>query len=286
MYKSTSQLVNRKIAPKEASSLLTFNNYHGQRPMNEAKARMYSELIKLGKMRHADVCVAVGPDGNRYLLNGQHTLQGCVWSGKELLVVIAYYKCETWNDVAELFASFDTTYSIRTQNHIFIAYRAGYANEKLRDVPLRTLGSCGTALAALQTSVPCFIAKTGDKNVKPKLVENHPSEVLWIASFVDCTFLQKVGAVTAMIATRRKNPAKAELFWRKVQSGLGYATKNDPEKKVREFLIGSANLGNNSRNAHESIYAICISWWNTFVTGDTRNGVKLAVMKDLPKVLS
>lgn len=287
MYKLSQQVAARKITPKEAEQFLALNNFPGQRALQEAKAKRYGELLTAGRLRPVEIAFATCPDGNRYLMNGQHVCQGCVWSGREMHAKLEYYKCETWTDAWQLFATFDV-HASRTQNQIFNAARGLFGNEELRSVPIRVLSACGAALVSLNNGKVDFrrIHKTADKTSKPQLVEEHAKDVLWIQTFADAPFMMRVGCVTAMIATHRKNAEKAEIFWRKVQSGLGFKSKTEPEKRIRDFLQSPTVGQMNSRSHHEAVYATCICWWNSFVTGESRHSVKIAAMSEMPAVKS
>lgn len=286
MYKLTHPPKPCKVAPKDCEGFLLLNNFPGQRALNEAKAKRYSELLIQGKLRPVDIAFATCPDGNRYLMNGQHVSQGCVWANKEMNAVLSYYKCETWSDAWQLMATFDV-HASRTQGQIFNAARGLFKNEGLRDVPLRVLSSCGTALACMSNGSVSFHrhSKTADKTTKPLLVEQHATDVLWVARFADSNAMMRVGCVAAMIGTHRKNPAKADEFWSKIHDGLGFKSKTEPQKKVFDYLSRTTgNAQNNSRTHHDAVYATCVAWWNAFITGEDRTIVKVGAMGELPKI--
>ncbi len=287
MYKLINNPVTRKITAQEAEAFLALNNFPGQRDLLELKARRYSELLDQGRLRPVEIAFATCPDKNRYLMNGQHVCQGCVWSGKEMHATVSHYRCETWTDAWYLFSSFDV-HSSRTQGQIFKAARGQFGNDELKSVALRTLSTCGSALAAMDGNKVSFArcTATADKTTKPALVNEHALDVLWVNQFSDSSRLMRVGAVCAMIATHRANPAKADLFWSKIHSGLGFKSKSDPEKKVFDYLLKPPQTQMNSRSHHESVYATCICWWNSFVSGEPRVSVKFGAMTELPKVKS
>ena len=290
MYKLSSKIVTRKVTAKECASFLDYNNFPGQRALSEGKARRYSDLLISGLLRPVEIAFATCPDGNRYLMNGQHVCQGCVWANREMDATITYYKCETWTDAWKLFATFDV-HAARTQGQIFGAARGLFTNESLRDVPIRVLQSCGSALACLTKDSAEFSRgqKTADKITKPQLVEDNPKDVLWVSTFSDASHLMKVGCVAAMIATHRKSPTKAEEFWRKIQTGLEFKSKTEPEKRLYDFLNNgnaSSKTHTNSKTHHGIMFATCVSWWNSWVKGEKRISVKVAAMQEMPKVLS
>ena len=286
MYRLTQAPIARKVTPEQAEDFLKFNNFKGQRPLMEFKARRYSQLIKQGMMRPVDIAFALCPDGNRYMMNGQHVCQGCIWAGVEMNAIITNYKCTTWEEAWMLFATFDV-HASRTQNQIFVAARGLFANEELRDVPLRVLSTCGSALIAINGPSVRFTRneKTADKTSRPLAVEEHGSDVLWVSTFCDAEFLIRVGCVAAMLVTRRRDREQADVFWRKIQTGLNFKSRQDPEKKLFDYLQSPHRGDRANRTHHEFVYATCISWWNSWRTGTPRKSVKVNAMQELPKAL-
>lgn len=285
MYKKISSNT-RKVTPKECKHFLAINNFPGQRRLNPEKARHYSELNIQGGLRPVGIDVATIPGGERVLMNGQHVCQGCIWSDRDMDANITFWKCETLSDAWQLFATFDV-HQCRTQSHIFQAARGTFSNPELREVPLRILQTAGTALGIANSKPVNFRMFDKNKSTKVKLVEVHSEEVIWLSTFADTSEMIRVGAFAAMLVTRRKDKHAAESFWRKVQSGVGYASKHDHEKKVRDMLFswsGNGKLGKNGYYQHEGLYSSCICWWNSWRKGEPRTAVKLAAQKEVPNV--
>lgn len=241
MYKLTNQLVNKKMTPKDAEHFLTLNNFPGQRKLQESKAKRYSELIVSGFMRPVEISFALLPDGNRYLMNGQHVCQGCIWSGKEMTATISYFKCESWSDALELFATFDV-HAARTQGQVFHAARGLFKDDRLHTVPLRLLNSAGSALVVIEPGFAVFsmASRTADKTSKIHLVEKYADEVMWVASIPQSEIIWRVGVLAAAFDTYRKNKVEAEKFWKSVVEGISFKSKLDPAKKCRDYILDGA----------------------------------------------
>lgn len=286
MYKLTQQPIAKKITTKEASQFLDLNNFPGQRALSESKAKRYSELHTQGKLRPVDIAFATCPDGNRYLVNGQHVCQACIWSNKDMNAVITHWRCETWADAWQLFATFDV-HACRTQVQVFKAARGLFSAADLRDVPLRVLSSCGSALLALEGGVVSFDKlKTADKETKPRLVDLYASEAIWVSTFSECGHMINVGCVAAMLGTYRKHQEEAMEFWRKVADGLGYSSQTEPAKKVHDLLVRPYKeiASGNGRERQKFIFSSCVLWWNSHITGEPRKIVKFAAMSELPAI--
>mgnify|MGYP003344288628 CR=1 FL=1 len=283
MYKLTQQTQSRKISPKEAEYFLSLNNFPGQRSLNPLKVKKYCDIAIQGGFRPFNVSIATAPNGRKYMVNGQHCCSMVSITGRECNATIDYYRCDTDRDLWMLFASFDV-HATRTQSQIIKGARGLLSNEKMRELPLRHLSTCGTALSLMRGEVLTPGAQC-DKSEKVKLVDENPDFVLWSSIFHETPFLATVGVTTAMIATYRASKTGADKFWTMVKDGIGFISKQDPAFKLREDLRSRhlANLKPSKRYLVE--YAISVSWWNSHRKGESRNSVKVGAMKELPKAI-
>lgn len=290
MYKLSTAPSIRPVSPKEVErDFLPINNFPGQRDLNPSKSRTYADGMADGSFRMPPIDIATGPNGVKYLMNGQHTCHAIITHGKPVKCIVSHYACETEEDLWRLFATFDV-HATRTQGQIFKAARPFLDNENLHTLPLRILSACGSALAIIgDKGKPNFNEHSAlNKTRKIEVVNDHADEVLWVDRFINnnTNHLMRVGVIAAMIATRRANKELADSFWRVVSDGIGITSKDSPAWRLREKLIHSEWASRNTRNGHFVAYSICITWWNCLVTGEKRNGVKVQAMKEAPAVLA
>ncbi len=281
MYKLIQQPSPLKITVGEAKQFLELNVFPGQRTLSHAKARAYADLLLQGRLRPVDVAIATMPDGARVLLNGQHVCTACVLANKDMNAVVTRWKCETNRDAWELYASFDV-HATRTLGQVFQGARGLLTRPDMREVPFRILKNCGTALTALSVSPVSFNLVTF-KSAKVAIVDDNSADVLWVNRVATTEHVTRVGCIAAMIATHRKNPGMAEDFWAQVASGIGFKNKHEPQKRVHDFLLHDAPYGA-SRQSHECIFSICVTWWNSWRRNEPRSSVKFAAMKEIPTV--
>lgn len=294
MFQRIGKTQIRDVTTKEAEAFLKLNTFQGQRPLNQLKARQYADLMEKRLMRPVDIAVMTMPNGIKHLANGQHVCTAIVLYGKPFPARIDYYRAETEHDAWMLFGTFDV-HASRTEQHILKAAQGLFSNNKLRDVPLRVLQSCGSALFYLEAGggKPLFSGRPPTRTTKAELVERNAEEVLWASFMIGAshtngtsTPLTRVGVITAMMATARANTKQAQVFWEKVKTGE-LLTQNEPAYKLRQLLtrpsysLGGVR-GGNTMNMMQ--YVACISWWNSFRTGEPRSSVKLAAIKELPEV--
>jgi len=293
MFKKTNAPQFRSIDVEEAKSLLASNNFEGQRKLNLEKVKQYSELMKSGKMRDVDIAIATDRNSIKWLMNGQHVLSAIVLSGRPHPSIIQHYKCNTDDDLWKLFATFDVHQS-RTDPQIMRGARGRFKNTLLRETPLSILHICGTGLFALSYGERPRFTRSVSKTQKPELVEKHSNEVLWVANInprqtTETTgrFMERVGVVTAMIATYRANQEKATEFWTVVRDNE-MLRKDDPRRKLHDALLITAGSPKNTyghgTGSHIAIYSACVLWWNTWISGDKRTMIKLRAMKEIPLV--
>lgn len=279
----------RELTPGECEQFLQYNTFPGQRLRDLRRARLYSDAIVDGSMLPCDVAFAVMPDGGLVLMNGQHVLTAGALAGKNHLYRISYYECETPADAWKLFAKFDTHQS-RSRQTIMRGARGLFQDQRLHEVPLAVLSHCGTALMCLGAGngTPVFTSSaTIDKTLQPRLVEENPDDVLYVARFSDKKHLMRTGVVMAIIAIARQGNGKAEEFWKKIADGVGFTSKFDPAYRLREQLIeGVAQADQTNSARHRVYYSLCVAWWNAWISGEKRMTVKLGAMERIPKILA
>lgn len=285
MYKLTQQTQNRRITPKEAETFLALNTFPGQRAYRPLKARHYADLLLLGALRPVNISFASGPSGVKHLMNGQHVCNACIMANREMSANIDYYRCDTDEDMWHLYASFDV-HATRTQSDVFKGARAMLQDSRLHDLPLRHLSVCGSALLFASRDVVSFLIRDIGKTKKVDLVDKNPEFVLWASKFSENPVLSTVGCATAQVVTWRANSEKADEFWGVLDSGLGFTGKTDPRYILREKLGRGEQKNLKSVSKATAEYLLCVSYWNSWRTGTTRQLVKVASFKEMPKIES
>jgi len=273
------------VAPHKAESLIRLNTFQGQRPMSPRVINTYANLMLTDRFRVAEIAVAVMPDGTQYLMNGQHTCQSGIMAKKTFKASYQEYSCETDQDLWMLFGSFDV-HRARSESNIMKAARGLFENEELNAVPLRVLQVSASALLYLGSGMtPNFATRALTKVDKASLVDKHKEDVLITHEY--CSHFGKsmqVGVVIALMATFRKNPGKARVFWDRVILG-DKLERGTPQYALNHFLYALAGkVPNGGMSGHITRYKTCVAWWNSFIDGTNRSVVKIKAMKTLPEV--
>lgn len=285
MYAESRQPVFKIVTPKDAEAFLAINNFPGQRAYKPLKGKQIADNMDAGTHRRVEIAVAkVRESGVEYLMNGQHTSNAILIYGKPYPGVVSYYSCDTMEDAWRLFATFDV-HASRTEQQFMKARRGIFSDERLHAVSLRVLQCCGSALYALGAGTdPDFGNGTAkSKTEKADLVERHAEDVVFVASFDKHDGLIAVPIVTAIIATARKNKERASEFWNSVATGE-MLKASDPRMRLHDAISGTGFNAFRGRDRNKALYSICVSFWNSWRSGETRKCVKLQAMKSLPKV--
>jgi hypothetical protein len=286
MYAESRQPVFKDVGPKEAEAFLALNNFPGQRKFNPSKGKNYADNMADGRHRRVEIAIAkVRSTKTDYLMNGQHNCRGIMLYGKHYPAVVSYYSCDSMEDAWRLFATFDV-HASRTEQQFMHARRGLFKDERLHDIPLRVLQSCGTALYALGNGTdPLFGMKSNAKTEKADLVERNPGEVLFVSQYTEFPHVMLTPAVTAVIATYRKNAKAAQEFWDKVGTGEMLSLA-DPRRRLRDALMSGSHLTNTKGggSSMRASYIACILWWNSWRNGGNRKIIKVSTLKEIPKV--
>lgn len=276
-----------KLSPRRAQEILARENtFEGQRDLDRNWTIALGEAINKGTLTKGNIAFAQNGQGERFLVNGQHTCQAIVNADQSLMCTIDDYHCETSDDIWRLYATFDVGKQ-RGEQTIMKAARGLFKSESLRDVPLAIMASCGTSLLLLGDSTsPCFTFKRVPRTVKPELIEKHVHDVLYVRTLLaEIDMKPTIPILIPIIASHRGLPEKADDFWRRVLGGFGLE-KNSPEWKLNRELgpqkstVTKAALGPGGMIRNFTTWNLCVAWWNSFITGKPRVMVRLNEMKE------
>ena len=85
-----------------------------------------------------------------------------------------------------------------------------------------------------------------------------------------------------------RNGEKCAEFWNRVLIG-DELKKNTPQFNLHHILNGGVTKiktrAYSGHNFNDIVYKVCVSWFNSWVTKDNRQSVKLAAMERMPVVL-
>lgn len=264
-----------KVTKKLATEWAELPTIQEDRPISERRLDVYRRALKEGTFRPVTWAKAYCQETDQeYRVNGKHTSR--LLSSVDLkdygdqYVVIEEYDCETIEDVAKLYATFDSRVQLRTASDINRSFAASIP--ELADVKTKVINVCvgGLAMAA-NPSQPTI----GTAAEKAERLFDHSEFVLFVSGLlggerVSTRHLLRGPVVAAMATTYWKAKGPAAEFWTAVRDETG--TKPSlPDRKLAKLLTTSGiGLGLGTRKpgrlqmTQRECYVKCIHAWNAW----------------------
>lgn len=256
------------------------------RPLSERRLQVYRRMLALGQFRPVAWASALCEETNGiYRVNGKHTsiLLAGLEVVPEFFVTIEEYGCDTLEDVAKLYATFDSTIQSRSSRDIYYSFAA--AIPELRGLNTKVLTTGITGVAFHLMGVEAY--SRSQPVERAELVIEHSDFVLWLNSLIvagpvaentrghsrhKCQHLLRQPVVAAMFATYQKDQAAALAFWEAVRDDSG--PKPDcPDRVLSRYLLTTVMQGGLDRSTKSAgpreIYVKCLHAWNAWRKGDS-----------------
>lgn len=249
------------------------------RPLNPKRVEAYRKMLAAGLFRPVQwATVHCNETQATYRVNGKHT--SSLFAEYEELpqslhATIEHYHCDDIDDVARLYATFDSRTQVRTTNDINRAFAA--VDPELAEIPTKIINLCVTGIAyamcgdgyrdlgaaqraecLLETENKVFVAWASDVLG----TNNDNTRLLW-----------RGPVVAAMCATFRKSRKASSEFWMAVRDGSG-ATPKTPDRVLNRFLlsrtVSHGGMTTGGRSASKTVcgpremFVKCIHAWNAW----------------------
>lgn len=220
-------------------------------------------------------------DGKEYRVNGKHSSNAFVemfaaGSAPEAVALVEFYYCDTLEDVAALFATYDSKKSARTTSDINRIFSA--ASPRLENITSRVLDLCVTGLATAHWGTAAS-AQSIENRARLMLANEAFCEFmneLLSVDAKDCIHIKRGPVAAAIAATFRKCQADAKKFWIDVRDGAN-AVNTSPQRQLERYLLSVSikSKAKFKRGGEEivkkivdpsEVYARCILAWNAYRT--------------------
>lgn len=280
MWKLLSQPKTQRVTKKLAEEFCNMEACPQDRNLSEIRLRVYSKAINENRFR--PVCWAktrcMQTGGLHWVrVNGKHTslLMSMLDPMPEFYATVEEYVCDTLEDVAKLYATYDSKLQSRSVSDINRSFVA--CIPELAEIPMKT---CNMVISALA------FHKDGDFfTIKRQPAERAEAifEEIDFCLWVHKTFGDKKGkggplcripVCAAAYATYKREEKKATKFWTAVREETG-ETPDLPDRKLAKFL--STNYARNpgatcktsrhNRAEPNEFYAKCLHAWNLWREG-------------------
>lgn len=233
------------------------------RPLNPKRVEAYRKMLTAGLFRPVQwATVHCNETQATYRVNGKHTSN--LFSEYEELpqslhVTVEHYHCDTMDDVARLYATFDSRSQVRTTNDINRAFAA--IDDDLSQIPTKIINLCVTAISFYKHS-DAYSKVPAAERAECLLEDANKAFVLWVHDMLgnsanDATRLVwRSPVVSAMYATYLKSKSGAREFWLAVRDGTGHSHKS-PDRVLNRFLL-SRSVNNGAGASHKSGVSLCV----------------------------
>lgn len=268
------------------------------RPLSERRLSVYRSLFQQGLFRPCTWAKAYCNETNGwYRVNGKHTstLLSILETVPEFYVTLEEYSCDTLNDIARLYATFDSKLQSRTSRDINVSFAATVPELACISGRVVNLAVAGMAYHLMGSH-----ASRKQPAERAELLLEHTEFVLWLDGLLglqtkgtledgrkSAQHLHRSAVVAAAMATWMKAPEKATVFWTAVRDETG--EKNIlPDRKLAHWLLvtGTNNRGvtTEKRADEREFYSRCIHAWNAWRKNE-RTEMRYYPDKDVPRAV-
>ena len=272
------------------------------RPLSERRLQAYRRMVEIKGFRPVTWAKAYCKEtDSTSRINGKHTstLFATLDLEKyELLAVIEEYVCDTLEDLAKLYSTYDSRLQTRTAGDVNRSFSA--VIPELADMPADFINNTVAGLAWWAT--PLAVNKTTAAERAERLFDE-VGFVLWLAELfhvgdksrggdrMPTRHLSRAPVIGAIRACYEKSQRGAAEFWTAVRDETG-PRPNTPDRKLARYLtqmsvaIGSASADKPARfkATQREFYAKCLTAWNAWRRGDTTD-LKYYPDKKLPAAI-
>lgn len=237
--------------------------------------------------------VECGWDGGLRKLNGQHTCWARISlpESYEPTVQVNTWYVETENEWRELYSRFDRNWS-RTAGHVIHVNMFDTAEFAGVSKSVLTKLASGYRMWRLLdddfVDDPEVIANELRTPPMPPLARHVIRRIVAAASdkTTRVAFV-RAPVIAAMLETFRRSVAKSEDFWDKSLEGVKFTSKNDPSKRLRDWLMaatlsdrGGSSIGARRQVSRRDMWNMAVTLYNDHKAGRDRKGpVKLGALK-------
>jgi hypothetical protein len=264
------------------------------RPLNPKRVEAYRKMLAAGLFRPVQwATVHCNETQATYRVNGKHTSNLFAEYDdlpQNVHATIEHYHCDDLDDVARLYATFDSRTQLRTSNDINRAFAA--IDPDLCELPSKIINLCVTAIA-YSIHREEYHKKPAAERAECLLDDVNKQFIHWVRDVLGARnestqHLWRGPVVSAMYATWSKSRRDANEFWLAVRDGTG-ETPRKPDRVLNKFLLTKAvNYGGGATSrkgsalaAPREMFVKCLHAWNAW-RRDTTTDLKYHAQGKIP----
>lgn len=278
-----------KVTKNLARQYTEMDSCPHDRPLSERRLQVYQKLLAAGQFRPVTWASALCTEtGGLYRVNGKHT--STLLSGlpemPEFFVVIEEYECDTLEDVAKLYATFDSSMQSRTANDIYASF-AGTVKE-LKDLPIKVIRSAITGMAYHHFGQDLY-GKTQPQE-RAEMLLDCPEFGVWLYRLLEQGLTEAEGGflrgghkgghilrqpvVASVFASWQKSKQAALEFWREVINETNPKPESPSRKLARYLQVTSLKSRGGEKikmAGTREVYVKCLHSWNAWRKNEPTN---------------
>jgi hypothetical protein len=249
------------------------------RPVSERRLMIYRKSLKAGEFRPVTWASALCEEtGTTYRVNGKHTsilLSECSTLPNDFYVVIERYSCETMEDVARLYSTFDSSMSSRTSGDIVNSFASTV--KEFAGLPKHTFP---LVVAAASYHKWGFDYYSHPAPERAELLLDNIDFTIWLAGILypkdrdgeRAKHIIRSPVTAAMLGTWNKAKNQSDAFWKHVRDED--EPQGTPSRVLARYL--SRNIVKNMFRGRTQERAVvtfremmvrCIHAWNAHRNG-------------------
>ena len=292
-----------KVTKKLATSFAEMDAPPHDRPLSERRMMVYQRLLAEGGFRPVTwATVLCKETSGVYRVNGKHT--STMLSGLDQIpdfyAVIEEYECDTLEDVARLYSTFDSKTQLRSSNDIYLSFAA--TMPELNGIASRTItvAVAGIDLYISGGSQSGKGSKSSSAADRAERLFDNGDFVIWLDSILSggesvkrevnrkgSRHLQRASVVGCMFGTWQKAKKESTDFWTGVRDESGVVANLADRKLARYLLTVSVLVGNGSGHtkvaSQREVYVKCVHAWNAWRKKENTE-LKYYADKDTPAI--
>lgn len=268
-----------KVTNKLAKEWAEMDAAHTDRPLSERRLQVYEKVLADDAFRPVTWAKVYCKETGAWVrVNGKHTstlFSSADLKGKELYVTIEEYECDALDDVAKLYATFDSRQMVRTTSDINRSFAA--VIPELAGIGANTIDVAVSGMA--WHFFPTTPTKEPSAEKAERLFEYSPF-VLWLQDVLVggdtdvAVRLRRAPVVGAMMGGYMKSKSAATEFWKSVRDGTDPSPKS-PSRKLQMFLTMKAidratgsHRPDRLKGSQREFYVRCVHAWNAWRRGE------------------
>jgi hypothetical protein len=262
------------------------------RQLKPKRLDAYRKMLHAGLFRPVQwATVHCHETGMTYRANGKHTSTlFCEYEAlpQDVYATIEHYHCDDLNDVARLYATFDSRTQVRTTNDINRAFAA--VDPELSDISPSIINLCVSSVSYSRYREQ-YTTMPAPERAECLLEADVKRFVQWVDSLSlrsdSALHLSRSPVVACMFDTWSKCRRDANEFWLAVKDGSGSNHKS-PDRVLHKYLLtvgvfkpGATGVRKRKLATPREMYVKCLHAWNAW-RRDTMTDLKYHAQAKIP----